>query len=60
MKRKEKLAAGVSVTAAVAMLLVVMLTLFKSEEYAKYHPLVVWLSAMAGFALYFVEEEESA
>ena len=60
MKRKEKLAAGVSVTAGVAMILVVMLTLFKSEEYAKYLPLVVWLSAMTGFALYFVEEEESA
>ena len=60
MTRKEKLATAVSVTAAVAMLLVVMLTLFKSEEYAKYLPLVVWLSAMAGFALYFVEEEDQA
>lgn len=60
MSRKEIATATVAVLAASAMVVVVALTLLKSQEYSKYLPLVVWLSALAGFALYFVEEEESA
>lgn len=59
MTRKEKLATAVSVTAAMAMVLVVVLTLFKSEEYAKYLPLVVGLSGMAGCAVALMGEDQA-
>lgn len=60
MTRKEIATATVAVLAASAMVVVVALTLLKSEDYAKYLPLVVFLSGMAGVALYFVAEEEES
>lgn len=57
MTQKEKLAIAVSVTAALAMVAVVVLTLFKSEEYAKFLPVVVWLSGMSGCLVALMEED---
>lgn len=56
MTRKEIATATVAVLAASAMVVVVALTLLKSQEYAKYLPLVVWLSGMAGIACHMMEE----
>ena len=56
MTRKEIATATVAVLAASAMVMVVALTLLKSQEYAKYLPLVVWLSGMAGIACHMMEE----
>lgn len=57
MTRKEIATATVAVLAASAMVVVVALTLLKSQEYAKYLPLVVWLSGMAGVACHMMEED---
>ena len=57
MTRKEIATATVVVLAASAMVVVVALTLLKSQEYAKYLPLVVWLSGMAGVACHMMEED---
>lgn len=57
MSRKEIATATVAVLAASAMVVVVALTLLKSEDYSKYLPLVVWLSGMAGIACYMMEED---
>lgn len=56
MTRKEIATAMVAVLAASAMVVVVALTLLKSQEYAKYLPLVVWISGMAGIACHMMEE----
>ena len=57
MTRKEIATATVAVLAASAMVVVVALTLLKSQEYAKYLPLVAWLSGMAGVACHMMEED---
>ena len=57
MTRKEIATATVAVLAASAMVVVVASTLLKSQEYAKYLPLVVWLSGMAGVACHMMEED---
>lgn len=57
MTRKEIATATVAVSAAVAMVVVVALTLFKSQEYEKYLPLVVFLSGMAGIACHMMEDD---
>lgn len=57
MSRKEIATATVAVLAASAMVVVVALTLLKSQEYSKYLPLVVWLSGMAGIACHMMEED---
>lgn len=57
MTRKEIATATVVVLAASAMVVVVALTLLKSQEYAKYLPLVVWLSGMAGIACHMMGED---
>lgn len=57
MTRKEIATATVAVLAASAMVVVVALTLLKSQEYAKYLPLVVWLSGMAGIACHMMEDD---
>lgn len=57
MTRKEIATATVAVLAASAMVVVVALTLLKSQEYAKYLPLVVWLSGMAGVACHMMEDD---
>ena len=57
MSRKEIATATVAVLAASAMVVVVALTLLKSQEYSKYLPLVVWLSGMAGIACRMMEED---
>lgn len=57
MTRKEIATATVAVLAASAMVVVVALTLLKSQEYSKYLPLVVWLSGMAGIACHMMEED---
>lgn len=57
MTRKEIATATVAVSAAVAMVVVVALTLFRSQEYEKYLPLVVFLSGMAGIACHMMEDD---
>ena len=57
MTRKEIATATVAVLAASAMVVVVALTLLKSQEYAKYLPLAVWLSGMVGIACHMMGED---
>lgn len=57
MKRQD-LSAIVATAGAIAIVVIMLLVLFKSEEYTKYLPAVVWLSGVAGLTLYHFDKEE--
>ena len=58
MKSRKDLPAVVPIIAAIAIVIITLLALFESDEYAKYLPMVVWISGAVGFICYLGEGEE--